>query len=164
MRHSTKQGKALEMVRNRDAIQVSADRGWVTYQVIARLEGEKAGQLTFSWIPDFDERYAALDAYRKAFGEERSEQDLARTRAFHSVPFVAYVSVEEEMQRQGIGVALYREAAAWLAEEWGLPLRSGDLNAFSYEMWKHLIRIGEPVTETDVGRRYPDFKLDYRTP
>lgn len=163
MRHETKDGKRIEMVRNPSPNQVGGDRGWITIAVVAHIDGEPVGHLSVSWIPDFDERYADMDVYRKAFGGPyRTERDRARTKAFHGEPFVAGVLVDFGKHRQGIGLALYREAALWLAEEWGLRLRSGDPNTSSEGLWRKLKALGEPVTKVDVLDYHPRFALDYR--
>lgn len=163
MKHLTKDGAVIEMVRDREPNQVGGDRGWITIAVVAMLDSKNVGHLSISWIPDFDERYADLDVYREAFGGPfRTERDRARTKAFHGEPFVAAVLVDFPYHRRGIGLALYREAALWLAEEWDHRLRSGDPNQSSEGLWKKLEALGEPVAKVDVQDYHPRFALDYR--
>lgn len=69
--------------------------------------------------------------------------------------------MDYDLRRQGIGLALYREAALWLAEEWELRLRSGDPISCSEGVWLKLKRLGEPITKVDIPAYGSRFALDY---
>ena len=164
MEHRTRDGAPITMhrIKNVDP-SPGQDRGWITHRVTAIVGGVGLGHLSISWIPDFDERYPDLESYSKAFGGwQRSKTDMDRTRAFHGEPFVAAVLVDFFHHRRYIGLALYRETALWLAEEWGHYLRQGDPNNSSEALWAKLRALGEPVIEIDVKDYWLRLALDYR--
>lgn len=164
MEHRTRDGALITMRRSEDKNAPGYDRGWVTFRVSAFVNSpEEWGHLSISWIPDFDERYADLEVYREAFGRTYgTKADRAKTKAFHGEPFVAAVLVHPMHWRRHIGLALYREAALWLAQDWNLRLRSGDPNPQAEALWAKLLALGEPVTLVNIQDYYPRYALDYR--
>lgn len=160
--HRTKDGRPLKMLRLRPEHQPGSEKGFDSYKVVAVLEGAHVGTLTFTWIPDFDARYPDAESFKKGFGRLfASEQGRASARAFHSTPYVAAVCVDFLHHREYIGLAVYREAARWLADRWGLPLRSGDPNHASQALWKKLEQLGEPIVMLDVMDGRDRCALDY---
>lgn len=159
MEHRTRDGRRIEMRRLRDVEHASDERGWVTHRVVAVVDGADLGHLTISWIPHIDTEYN-LERYRaeRPWADQRS---LERFRAFHGQPYVAAVLVHPGYWRQHIGLALYREAALWLAQDWKLRLRSGDPNPSAEGLWAKLVALGEPVVEVDVGDGHSRMALDY---
>lgn len=165
LEHSTREGELITMRRAEDRSAPGYDQGWVTFRVSAFVGqgSEERGHLSISWIPDFDERYADMKAYRSSFGRPNAtENDRTKTKAFHGEPFVAAVKVNPSHWRRHIGIALYREAALWLAQDWDLRLRSGDPNPSAEALWAKLQILGEPVTTVDILLNYQRFALDYR--
>lgn len=161
--HRTKDGLPITMHRERDVVRDEPLRpGGITCRVTAALQDREVGWLVISWIPDFDARYADPDAFAAAFGRSADEQDRVRLRAFHAHPHVGAVFVAFHQQRRHIALALYREAARWLAEEWDRPLRAGDPNPMAERVWAKLVRLGEPVTHVSVMDGWPRPVLDYR--
>lgn len=127
MNYQTRDGIPIVMRRAKYIEAPGYDRGWITHRVIAEIDGKKVGHVSITWIPDFDDRYADLGAYIKAFHRyEDVEREREKTRAFHGEPFICGVHVEPEYRRRGIAIAMYQEGARWLADEWNLRLRSGE--------------------------------------
>lgn len=73
-------------------------------------------------------------------------------------PLVDFIRVNEEWQRQGIGLALYRAGAAWLDENYGSHLHaSGVQSPEAKGAWQHMDALGW-VAATDYGRPVLDPK------
>jgi len=88
--------------------------------------------------------------------------------AFHvDKPLVDYIRVESEWQRQGIGTALYKFGARWLARTKGLPLyASGIQSDDAKAAWKRLrepkMRIPIQEEPHPTGDSKSRARIDYR--
>jgi len=163
MLHKTKDGALIRMIREKDSSDLGRERGWITHSVIAYNGGDNLGKLSFTWIPDFKKRYAEIELYCKAFGRrDRAKDDHRTSQEFHGEPYVAGVHVEEVHRRRHVAIALYRESALWLAQDWGLRLRSGDPSSDAEAVWRKMIDLGEPVVEVSIFKYGKRMALDYR--
>ena len=117
----------------------SAERGWVTHRVVARVGFEEIGHVTISYIPRavFDETLADRAEYCRIIcgitnpTREDERQHKSQHRKFEQFHVdsvhIAYVGVDEAFQRRGIATRLYIEAAQWMGEQEGLMLAASDL-------------------------------------
>lgn len=71
--------------------------------------------------------------------ERRYLEDYHETEFFHvDKPFVAFIDVNEEWRREGIGTALYIEATKWMKERGLLFRGSGIQSPEAQATWKHM--------------------------
>lgn len=140
------------------------DRGWITHEINAKLPNSllPIGVIKISYIPNFDKIYPTFDKWQEAFGYWRTNEDFKRFKTFHNNPFVAYVHVKQSFRRQGVALALYRDAALWMAESFGEHLRQGDPNSQSLTVWKKLQSLGEPIKKIKIPNYRMVLALDYR--
>jgi GNAT superfamily N-acetyltransferase len=92
--------------------------------------------------------------FENYFGQATKEygEDYEATHEYHvDRPRVDYVCVAESMRRQGIGTALYDEAARVLAENYGLALHASTLQSDAAQgTWEHLNKIRDAVSPTTI--------------
>lgn len=92
--------------------------------------------------------------------KQRLEKDFKSFENFHvNKPLVDYIRVDEKFRRQGIGNALYQEAAKWLAKK-GLKLyASGIQSKEAEEAWNKM----RNIYSKNIGQEKDDFINRERT-
>jgi GNAT superfamily N-acetyltransferase len=125
---------------------------WTNHRVEAWRGDEKLGHITIAFISrdTFEELFPTVEDYaRRIKGiENPTDDDCAILYRFYrsfeefhvETAHVAYVIVEEEHQRQGIGTQLYLEGARWIWEHHKLLLAASDLQRPEVEpLWAKLV-------------------------
>lgn len=146
---------------------------WTNRRVEAWRDGEKLGHLTIAFISraTFDELFPAVEDYaRRIKGIQDPTDDdceilysyYRNFEYFHvEAAHVAYVMVEEEHQRQGIGTQLYLEAARWIGRTERLLLGASDLQRPEVgPLWETLV---EDPSVTTVRLADGRWALDGRS-
>jgi GNAT superfamily N-acetyltransferase len=93
--------------------------------------------------------------------------DFRKHEAFHvDKPLVDYIKVHDQYRRNGIGLALYKYGARWVAKEKGMPLYGSGLQTDEAKsVWAKMQQPGQdvPIREEmgphDKMRRLIDYRM-----
>lgn len=137
--------------RYRANLRIGGDE-WTNRRVEAWRGREKLGHITIAFISraTFDEAFPLVEDYaRRIKGIQNPTldhvedlfSDYRRFEEFHvETAHVAYVTVEEDHQRQGIATALYIEGARWIGRTERLMLAASTLQRPEVPgLWEKLV-------------------------